>query len=263
MVLLPEQPEEILSSTPLIRCLRQQLKDSSVYALIHHDLAWILEGNPNLEGVLAYQTKPEEVIAEVRELMPDYLIDLEGKKLFRRLKRKTKVLDFCIGRVKRSEANTPRERMFRTVHVFDVVDDLKGADLGIPPFNPEWLPEKFLGGFTVLSLHVPPLAKHLDEDSLVALVSLIEKPIVITGTGEERGLAERIGQRTGCTIFPVCGDFGDKEYASIISGSKGVIASTEFWCRVSEALSKPFVKIGPEIAGDLRPTAIGIRKWFE
>jgi hypothetical protein len=263
MVLLPESPEEILSSTPLIRCIRQQVEESFVYAVIQESHSWILESNPWIEGVFTYRSKPDELIDMVRDLLPDYLIDLEGKKLFRRLKRKTKVLDFCIGRVRKTEANTPRERMFRTVHLFDVQDDMGGADLSVPPVNPDWIPEKFLGGFVVLSLDIQPSFHRLDEDMLVSLVSLIEKPIVITGPREERGLAERIGQRTGCTIFPVCGDFTDRDYASFAGYSKGVLAASGFWSSVAGALGKPAIQIGGDPMPDLRDSALTVRKWFE
>jgi len=263
MILLPDLPEVIISSTPLIRCLTRQVDNSSVYVALPEAHTWMIEGNPSVEKSLSYREKPDELIDEVRDLLPDYLIDLEGKRLFRRLKRKTKILDFCIGRVKRTEANTARERMFRTVHLFDVEDDMKGPEISFPVFNPEWLPEKFLGGFAVLSLDSTELSSRPDEDYLVDLVSLIEKPVVISGPRENRSLAERIGQRTGCTVFPICGDFAVKEQVSILSSSKGVIGSHEFWFAVSDALQKPHVNLAMENLPDLQQTALQVRKWFE
>lgn len=262
-MLLPDHPGKILSATPLIRGLKKQVEESYVYAMVRSSCAWLIRENPHVDEILVWQDKPDEQIPNVRDLLPDYFINLDELKTYRRLQRKTRVLEFKVPGTRRSEQVAYSERIFKTVYLFDVEDDGQGIDFSYPPFNPEWLPEKFLGGYAVLSLEVPPALKRLADDDLVELVSLIEKPLVVTGPAGERGLAERIGQRTGCTVFPTCGDFPDPETASLMAASKGVIAYDSRWTGIAGAMGKPVLTLGDPGSGSIADCAVRVRKWFE
>ena len=263
LILLPDDPAEVLAATPLIRCLKQQVSDSWVHPVVQENHAWIFENNPWASESYIWKSKPDERIEEVKEQQPDYMIDLEGKRLYRRLKRKTKVLDFCIGRVSRSIASTPRDRMFRTVHLFDVTDDQKNTEWFPPAFESEWLPGKFSTGFIFLSLEGCETSKGFGEDELVHWISLIEKPLVLAGPAALRPMADRIVQRTGCTVFPICGDFNPAQQSSIMSASAGVAGFNAFWPDAAECLGKPVVRLGSEGAKDPVELARQVRQWLE
>jgi len=262
-VLLPDNPGKILSATPLIRGLKKQVEESYIYVMVRSSCTWLIQGNPYVDEILAWQEKPDEQIPNVRDLLPDYFINLDELKTYRRLQRKTKVLEFKIPKPGKRESGTYLERIFKTVYLFDVENDNLGADFKYPPFDPEWLPEKFLDGYVIFSLEAPSSVQKLTDDQLVELVSLIEKPLVVTGPAGERELAERIGQRTGCTVFPVCGDFPDPETASLISASKAVIAYDSQWPGIARVMGKPVLTLGEPGSGSLAESAVWIRKWFE
>ncbi|HBB90356.1 MAG: hypothetical protein A2X22_00770 [Bacteroidetes bacterium GWF2_49_14] len=262
MILFPENPGEILLATPLIRGLKTQVTDSYIYAVLPASLFWILQGNPHVDEIISYSDRPDEMIGGVRDLMPDYFIDLEGKKLYRHLKRKTKIFDFCIGRVPKSNGGNQRERLFRLAEVFEVKDDQGGLDFAPAGFNPDWLPEKFMGGFAALALEVQENEPMMEEDRLIGLVSLVEKPTVVIGAANTRKLAERIGQRTGCTVFPACGDFNESEMAAIISASRVLVSYDTYWSLIGTAIGKPVLKIGIQDPAGLPEAATWIRKWF-
>lgn len=262
MILFPENPGEILLATPLIRSLKTQVTDNYIYAVLPASLSWILKGNPHIDEIFPYSDKPDELIGAVRDLMPDYFIDLEGKKLYRRLKRKTKIFDFCISRVPMSISGNQRERLFRLAEVFDVKDDQGELDFIPAGFNSDWLPEKFLGGFAALALEVQENEPMMEEERLIGLVSLIEKPTVVIGQAGTRKLAERIGQRTGCTVFPACGDFNESEMAAIISASRVLVSYDTPWHLIGTALGKPVLKLGLQDPASLPEAATWIRQWF-
>ncbi len=262
MILFPENPGEILLATPLIRSLKTQVADSLIYAALPASLSWVIKGNPYVDEVFPYYGKPDELIGGVRDLMPDYFIDLEGKKLYRRLKRKTKIFDFCIGRVPNSIGGNQRERLFRLAEVFDIRDDQGGLDFIPAGFNPDWLPEKFLAGFATLALEGQENEPVMEEERLTGLVSLVEKPTVVIGDANTRKLAERIGQRTGCTVFPACGDFNESEMAAIISASKVLVTYDTHWRLIGTAIGKPVLKIGLQDPASLPEAATWIRQWF-
>ncbi|MFH0761538.1 MAG: hypothetical protein V2A67_08550 [Bacteroidota bacterium] len=263
IVLLPDNPGKILSATPLIRGLKKQVEESYIYVMVRSSFAWLIRGNPYVDEILTWQGKPDEQIANVRDLLPDYFLNLDELKTYRRLQQKTRVLEFKVPKARKTETAIYADRIFKTVYLFDVEDDKQGVDFIYPPFNPDWLPEKFLGGYVVLSLEAPFSGQRLTDDRLVELVSLIEKPLVVTGPAGERELAERIGQRTGCTVFPACGDFPDPETASLISASKAVIAYDSQWPGIVRSMGKPVLTLGDPGSGNLAESAVWIRKWFD
>jgi ADP-heptose:LPS heptosyltransferase len=261
MILFPDNAGDILLATPLIRSLKTQVADSYIYAALPASKSWVLQGNPNVDEIIPYSDKPDELIDGVRDLMPDYFIDLEGKRLYRRLKRKTKIFDFCIGRVPKGSENL-RERLFRVADVFDIQDDQGGLDFAPSAFNPDWLPEKFLSGFAALALEPSESQPMMEEEQLIELVSLVEKPTVVIGGANTRKLAESIGQRTGCTVFPVCGDFSESEMAAIISACRVLVSYDNLWHQIGTAIGKPVIKIGLQDTQTLPETATWIRQWF-
>ncbi len=263
IVLLPDNPGMILLATPLIRGLKKQVEESYVYAMVQSDCTWLIQGNPYVDEILTWQNKPDEQIPNVRDLLPDYLINLDEQRSYRRLQRKTKVLEFTVPKSGKHQSGAYSERIFKTVNLFDVEDDKLGIDFQYPTFDPEWLPEKFLGGYVILSLETPVYVKKLTDDRLVELAALIEKPLVVTGPAAERELAEGIGKRTGCIVFPACGDFPDPETASLISASKAVIAYDSKWTGIARAMGKPVETLGHPDSGSIAEMAIRIRKWFE
>jgi|GEM_PF-690430 len=277
VVLLPDNPGKILTATSLVRGLKAQVGDSYVYVMLRRSSEWLIRGNSSMDEVLSWQDKPDELAGLVRNLLPDYLIDLDEGNLYRRFKRRTRLLCFTSGQDRKENPAPYGERIFKTVRFFDVTDDGKGPDFQFPAYNPDWLPEKFLGGYVVLVLYERSLKADMPEERLVELVSLIEKPLVVAGPAGERPLADRIAQKTGCSAFPVCGDFPEPETASLIGASNAVMCFGQGWAGLALVLNKPVLRIGKpgtgqdecgEIrvidptTGNLQEAALYVRKWF-
>ena len=239
----PDDPGEILLATSLIRCVKRQVEGAQVYSLVREDHSWLLESNPFLDEIFPFREQPGELSELIRDFLPDYLIDLDGSRRVKRFKSEVKVLDFTLKR--RWTTRPWRENAFATCRLFDVTDDGVGPDLIVPPLDPRILPSEFLDGYIALSLESagkPGLP--VTESQVVELAVMIEKPIVVTGSQTERGLANRIGQLAGCAVFPVCGDLSPSQTASVVAGAEGVVLFDSFWDQVAAALGKKKIFIG-------------------
>lgn len=234
IVLHPDDPGEILLSSVLIRCLKAQVEGAQVYSLVKGSHAWLLESNPFLDDIFRYQDHPREQLDQLRDFLPDYLIDLDGRREVRRFKNRLKVLDFTIN--KRNLHDQWTERSLETCRLFDVHDDGKGLQFFPAALDQELLPSEFMDGYIVLSLESDMKVRPLTDSDIISMAVMTEKPIVITGSAADRALADRISQSTGCAVFPTCGDLSNSENGSVLSRAKGAIIFHPFWIRVASAL---------------------------
>jgi hypothetical protein len=262
ILLHPDNPGEILSATALIRCLKTQVEDSLVYSVVKESHQWILENNSYLDEIFTYRDKPGELLDPLRDFLPDYLIDLDGGREVRRFKNRLKVLDFTINRKNLGEQW--RERAFETCTLFDVQDDGKGPQLDKTPLYKKILPGDFLDGYLVLSLDSSLTARPISDDQIIEMVVMTEKPIVVTGNRSDRNLADRIGQYTGCAVFPTCGDLTKAEILSVLGHSNGSIVFDAIWSRVTGTFGIGSLLIG-ETADNkrLKDIALWARSLFQ
>jgi ADP-heptose:LPS heptosyltransferase len=248
VILLPDDAGKILMATSLIRCLKNQVEESLVYAIVMEKHKWLLEANPHLNELFVFQATPDELLEELKDFLPDYLIDLDGGKAVRRMKNRLKVLDFTLKKM--FPWNQWEVLAFNTCKLFDVQKDDLGLQFFAKPLDPQWLPSDFLGGYLVLSLDAGVQGKRsLTDDQIIELVVMTEKPIVVTGDATDRGLANRIGQSTGCAVFPTCGDRSHSQIASLFGASKGTIVFDPFWAQISSGLGLNHKLL----AGDIAP----------
>lgn len=227
IILHPDDPAEILHATPLIRCLKSQVEEASVYSVVRENHRWLLDSNPFLDDLFVYQEKPDELLDELRDFQPDYIIDLDGSRAVRRFKGKLKVLDFTIR----------KGDIWKTCTLFDVEDDGKGPEFKSLPLDPEILPSAFLGGYLILALDTSrKRGRLLTDDQIIEIAVMTEKPIVVTGSKADRDLANRIGQSTGCAVFPTCGDLTPEQMASVFHGARGAIVFESLWYEIASAM---------------------------
>lgn len=124
IILHPDDPGEILLATALIRCLKTQVEEALVYSVVKECHHWLLDSNPYLDDIFVYQENPMELLDQLKDFLPDYLIDLNGGREVRRFKNRLKVLDFSINR--KNIGDQWSKRAFETCTLFDVQDDGKG-----------------------------------------------------------------------------------------------------------------------------------------
>lgn len=262
IILHPDDPGEILSATALIRCLKTQVEESQVFSVVKESCRWLLESNPYLDEIFCYKENPDELLEQLKDFLPDYLIDLDGGRHVRRFKKRLKVLDFTINR--RKIGDQWFQRAFETLSLFDVQNDLAGPQFDTSEVYRDLLPGNFLGRYLVLSLDSTAATRALSEEQIIELAVMIEKPIVVMGSVADRNLADRIGQSTGCAVFPTCGDFTRSEMASVLSHSNGAVIFDPVWAEAGKSMGIECIGIPGSInAESLKNMALQARSLFK
>ncbi len=226
-----------------------------VISIVAEKSAWLIENNAYSDLRFTYPESPAALVPALKDLAPDYLIDLNEKRVNRRFKNRLKVLDFTIS----SKQDGWLAKTFEKLAVFDISDDFAGPDYLPDAPNPDWLPSSFRKGYLIISLDGDSQIRPLNWEKLITLANMIEKPLVITGERQHRPLADLIAKQVGCTVYPACGDFSDRQTASLLGGSAGVLAFDPFWRSIAESLRKPVVTHTGNTC-DLVETAAWMRK---
>ncbi|MEK6615900.1 MAG: glycosyltransferase family 9 protein, partial [Bacteroidota bacterium] len=153
---------DIVLTTPIIRCVKQQAQGAEVHYITKKQFAPILENNPYVDKLYTIEKRVSEVSRELKKEKYDFVIDLHNNlrsthlKLLLRKKsasfRKLNIEKWLLVNLHRG--NLPNihivDRYFETVKSLGVVNDGKGLDYFIPKkdeVDVSTLPAEFQNGY--------------------------------------------------------------------------------------------------------------------
>jgi ADP-heptose:LPS heptosyltransferase len=247
---------DIVLTTPVIRCLKQQVEGAVVHYLTKPQYASIVEDNPNIDKVHILKSY-EETINELKDEGFDYIIDLHKSLRSWRFKNRLKVMDFSFPKLNREKwlmvhckkNKLPDihivDRYFEAVKLFDVENDTKGLDYCIPEADKVDLnnycsisSEKFIA-FAIGGQHE---TKKLPAEKIIEICNNINIPVILLGGKEDFENGERINTNCKNTIN-LCGKLNLNQSASVIEQSHFVITHDTGLMHIAAALKKNIVSV--------------------
>ena len=245
-------------TTPVIRCLKQQLPGCELHYLTKTQFKPTLENNPYIDKIITIRQKIDEVINVLKAEKYDQIIDLH--KNFRSLGIRKMLgvkatsfpkLNFQKWLLVHLKINKMPyvhivDRYFKAVEALGVKNDLKGLDYFIPDEDEvmlDDLPESFgLGyvGFVVGGKH---RTKQLPVKKSVEILSKIDYPVVILGGPEDYALADEIISEVKGDIFNGCGKFNLNQSASLVKQAKVIITGDTGLMHIAAAFGKKIISV--------------------
>lgn len=250
---------DIVLTTPLIRCLKEQLEDSEVHFLTKKQFAPILHSNPYLEKVHVLADNSQQTIHDLKKEQFDYILDLQNGIRSVNIKRSLKRMYFTVNKinihkwlmvnfkVNRLPEKHIVDRYLETAKYFDVKNDGKGLDYYIPDEDlvaRKSLPEEFQKGYIALVIGAQHTTKRLPSDQLILLIGKLDHPVVIIGGKEDMTRAEKIIK--SChdqIIYNACGKYSINQSASLIQQSNCVISNDTGMMHIAAAFKKQIITI--------------------
>ena len=229
---------DIVLVSPVLRCLKRQLKEAEVHLLVKPPFAPIGENNPYVDRTLKYGEPLEEDY--------DYVVDLQGNARSRRVCRglKAKRLTFpkrnfaklLLVLLKREVLPIGHvcERYFRAVAPLGVKNDGEGLDF----FHKE-SPRPVEGDYVVMVVGANHATKTIPLSRLHAMALRASKPVVLIGGRKEAGLLEAFPQPWPANVVNLCGQTSLDESASILQGASLVVAPDTGMMHIATALGAP------------------------
>ena len=249
---------DIILTTPVIRCISQQLK-AEVHYLTKKPFEPILQSNPFISKVYTVTENLNEVIDELKAQHYDVIIDLHHNL-------RTRVLKWHLRRPAHSfdKLNVEKwlkvnlkvdklpdvhivDRYMQTVNSLNVKNDGRGLDYFIPTaahkILHQYLEKHQINQYACLSVGAAHNTKCLTTEQMVKLCNLIEHPLVLVGGKAENEKAKEIVRNCNQSVFNAVGLFSLNETAACIERATIVIAHDTGVMHMGAALKKPMVSI--------------------
>jgi heptosyltransferase-2 len=233
--------------------------DAEVHYLTKSAYKTLLEANPYVDRVHAFDGDIKACIALLRKEGIDYVIDLHHNVRSARVKYGMKRIAFSVHKlnwlkwlyvsfkINRLPDRHMVDRNLDTIHSFiEEVDD-EGLDYFIPEKSEvhiHSLPEPFRKGYVGLSIGAQHETKKLPVESLVKLCQKLESPVVILGGPEDQERGERIvSSLPGKKILNGCGSYSIHQSASLVRQAKVLITHDTGLMHIGAAFHKKIISV--------------------
>lgn len=246
---------DIVLTTPVIRCIKQQLPDAEVHYLTKPQYRGILEHNPYIDKLHVLDKKLWQKSLELKHLGFDVIIDLHHNLRTRIIKGIIDVPAYCFDKLnfEKSLLVHFKTNKLPDIHIVDrymdtakglgVMNDGKGLDYFLPPdftFNPAIkLPESFVS-FAIGAQHA---TKRLPNEKIVEVCKHYGETMVLLGGKQDAENGEWIAHQSGGNVINLCGKLNLHESAFVVSKSTKVITHDTGLMHIAAAFQKEIVSI--------------------
>jgi ADP-heptose:LPS heptosyltransferase len=249
---------DIVLTSPVIRCLKKQVKDIEIHFLTKQSFGSIVTTNPNVAKVFTIQKNVSEVLPALKKENYDYIIDLHHnlrtKQVIWSLQKpsqsfpKLNFRKWLLVQLKINQLPVLHivDRYFEAAINFNIKNDLEGLDFFIPvkdEVKQHELPETHSKGFIALVIGAQHFTKRMTNDKIIELCQKLPLPIVLVGGKEDVTNANQIEHALGSKVFNACGKYNLFQSASIIRQSSLVISHDTGMMHIAAAFNKKIISV--------------------
>jgi heptosyltransferase-2 len=249
---------DIVLTTPVVRCLKIQLRDVKIHYLIKPQFRTVIEHNPYINKIHVLQDDWKKMIEELQEEKFDYIIDLHHNLRTLRVKKALGVPAYSFNKlnfekfifVKLKWNVMPElhiiDRYLRTVEPFGVFNDGDGMDYFVGPndvVQQKDIPTSHHAGYISIVIGASFYTKKLPVNKLQELCTQIKHPIILLGGKQESIEGEEISRIDPIKVYNACGKFSLNESVDLVRQSKLVISHDTGLMHIAAALKRPVIAI--------------------
>jgi len=246
---------DIVLTTPVVRCLNDQLPNATIHFLTKPQFRELLTANPYLHKIHTLKTSFNETLQELTQEKFDYIIDLHKNLRSLKLKAFLNKTSFTFNKINWEKFlmvnlkvdYLPRmhivDRYMAAVQSLNVTKDEQGLDYFIPEnqeFDLSKLPEVFQTGFYVWMIGAKHYTKRFPENRIATLLQKFETPVVLLGGPEDQSTGEELAQ-TRTNIINYCGQLTIHESATLVKNAQKVLTNDTGIMHIAAAFQKPIV----------------------
>jgi len=249
---------DIVLTTPVVRCLKQQFLNAEVHYLTKKNFSSIIENNPFVDKIHLLNNDLAAIIKNLKQENFDCVIDLHHNLRTLKVKRALKVPSFSFNKlnIEKWLYTAFKINILPQVHIVDryldtvkslgVKNDDKGLDYFIPekdivPAN--HIPAAQSLGYIGIVIGAALSTKKLPLHKLKELCAKINYPIILLGGPEDKAAGDDIAEIDPVKIYNSCGKFNLNESADLVRRAKLIITHDTGLMHIAAAFKKPVVSI--------------------
>lgn len=244
---------DIVLTSPLIRCLKQQVEDAEIHFVTRSKYSDLVLANPYIDKIHFLDRHLGFLLQELATVKPDYIIDLHRNFRSYRIKRHLGIPAYSFNklnirkwlRVQFGIDLLPEvhivDRYFKTLTPFGVHSDGKGLDYFIPEgkqYNFSRLPDLFKKGYLTFIIGGTYHTKRLPVGKVISICRKINVPVILIGGKQEVPESLLIGRETGNHILNLTGKTTLSESASLIRDARLVLTNDTGMMHIAAAFGK-------------------------
>lgn len=245
-------------TTPVLRCLKTQLKDVEIHYLTKKSFGSILESNPYVDKVHTIKEVVYEVIDDLKKENFDFVVDLHHNLRSLQVKRKLKkpassfnklnIEKFLLVRFKINRLPDIHivDRYLETVKQLNVINDGKGLDYFVPAkdeVNITTLPETHRNGYIGFVIGAAHATKQLPVEKIISICKKLNRPIILLGGKEDEVKGKQIKKAVGDLIFNACNLYNINQSASLVKQAQKIITHDTGLMHIAVAFQKQIVSV--------------------
>lgn len=247
---------DIVLTTPVIRCIKEQLEGVELHYLTKRTFEPVLSGNHYIDKLHFLNDSLSSSIADLKVEKFDYIIDLHHNLRTLIIKTRLGISSSSFDKLNWQKwvLVTFKKNLLPAVHIVDrylktveflgVKNDNKGLDyfllqnyhlrLLLPPSHQEYI---------ALAIGAQHATKRLPTERLIELCRLIKEPVVLLGGQDDFKRGEEIMLASGDHVFNGCGIFKLDQSAFLVKMSKRVITHDTGLMHIAAAFNKPVLSV--------------------
>jgi len=250
---------DIVLTTPVLRCIKQQLPDVTLHYLTKSIYRPLLEVNPYVDTLYLLEDNWRTLMRQLKRERYDAVIDLHHNLRTWRLWLDLRVPVYRFPKLNwkkwlvvqtKHKAWLPNisvvDRYFEAVKSFDVRPDGEGVEYWMPAgagFPAERLPDHVQQGYIAWAIGGAHATKKLPIDRLLQLAALIPYPMVIVGGPEDAPTGEMLAKQYPRKICNLSGQCTLHQSADLIRQSRLLLTHDTGMMHIGAAFHKPMVTI--------------------
>lgn len=249
---------DIVLTTPVVRCLKNQVKNVEIHYFTKPQFSKILESNPYIDKVHVLKDSFADTIHELKYKHFDYIIDLHKNLRSFRVKNRLKIISFSFHKLNKEKwlmVNFKKnklpdihivDRYLETLSIFDIQNDQQGLDYFIPKEDEvelKTISPELVSGYVGVVVGAYHNTKKLPAEKIISICKKINKPIVLLGGPDDQQEAENIKNAVGANIYNTCGKFNINQSASVVKQANVIFTPDTGLMHIASAFKKKIVSV--------------------
>lgn len=244
---------DIVLTSPVIRCLKTQVKNAEIHFITKQKFECLVNTNPNIEKVHVFEDNLGEIFHELNEEKFDYIIDLHHNFRSGRIKRRLKATAFSVNKLNLKKMLLIRlkinrlpnvhivDRYLETLSFFDVENDGLGLDFFIPEkevFRNDELPKTFQNGYVAFVIAGTYHTKKFPVEKVSEICQNIDFPVILLGGKDEFDEGEKVLSQSKGNVLNYAGKISLNQSASLIRNANIVLSNDTGLMHIAAAFKK-------------------------